>query len=47
MDRLQHWVRGVNRRGGREKRVVQLLVITGLALLALAYASAILWGLLN
>jgi hypothetical protein len=45
MERLQHWVVGVNRRGGQEKRVVQIAVVAMLALLALAYASGILWGL--
>jgi hypothetical protein len=45
MERLQHWVVGVNRRGGQEKRLVQIAVIAGLALLLLAYFSGIFWGL--
>lgn len=45
MERLQHWVVGVNRRGGHDKRLAQIAVITMLALLALAYVSGILWGL--
>jgi hypothetical protein len=45
IERLQHWVVGINRRGGRDKRLVQIAVIAMLALLALAYVSGILWGL--
>jgi hypothetical protein len=45
MERLQHWVVGINRRGGRDKRLVQIAVIVGLALLLLAYFSGIFWGL--
>ncbi|MGZ8734979.1 MAG: hypothetical protein ACXW1M_07300 [Acidimicrobiia bacterium] len=45
IERLQHWVVGINRRGGRDKRLVQIAVIVGLALLLLAYFSGIFWGL--
>jgi len=45
IERLQHWVVGINRRGGRDKRLVQIAVIAGLALLLLAYFSGIFWGL--
>jgi len=45
MERLQHWVVGVNRRGGSDKRLVQIAVITMLVLLFLAYFSGIFWGL--
>jgi hypothetical protein len=45
MERLQHWVVGINRRGGPDKRLVQIAVIGGLALLLLAYFSGIFWGL--
>ena len=45
MERLQHWVIGINRRGGSDKRLVQIAVITMLVLLFLAYFSGIFWGL--
>lgn len=45
MERLQHWVVGINRRGGRDKQLVKIAVIAGLALLLLAYFSGIFWGL--
>ncbi len=45
IERLQHWVVGINQRGGQEKRLVQIAVISLLALLALAYAAGILWGI--
>ncbi len=45
IERLQHWVVGINRRGGNDKRLVQIAVIVGLALLLLAYFSGIFWGL--
>jgi hypothetical protein len=45
IERLQHWVVGINRRGGRDKRLVQIAVLVGLALLLLAYFSGIFWGI--
>ena len=45
IERLQHWVVGINRRGGQEKRLVQIAVVSLLALLALAYVAGILWGI--
>ncbi len=45
MERLQHWVVEINRRGGRDKQIVRIAVIAGLALLLLAYFSGIFWGL--
>jgi hypothetical protein len=45
IERLQHWVVGINKRGGRDKRLVQIAVITGIALLLLAYFSGIFWGI--
>jgi hypothetical protein len=45
IERLQHWVVGINRRGGRDKQLVKIAVLVGLGLLLLAYFSGIFWGL--
>jgi hypothetical protein len=47
IERLQRFVVGINRRGGRDKRVAQVLVVGGLALLALLYLSGIVWGIVG
>jgi len=45
IERLQRFVVGINRRGGRQKKIAQVLVVGGLGLLAAMYVGVILWGI--
>lgn len=47
IERLRHLVVGINRRGGRQKRIAQVLVVGGLVLLAAFYLAMIFWGIVG